>query len=72
MTDRSENSIPISSGYSIDLYCWICHNTDEVSMDGPTSYYTCRAKARKRGWILHKDGYATCPNCNTKKKNNKP
>ena len=70
----------ISSGYTIDLYCRNENNgcacpeylgnepQDMVATEGPHCYYEARKEARRRGWTLHKDGTATCPYCNGKKK----
>src|SRR3954464_5417509 len=72
--ERSGSAIPISSGYTLDLYCCSCLGVkwdhvsaaglvSTVTADGPDCYYQARRLARRRGWILHKDGYATCPKC---------
>lgn len=74
--ERHPEAIPFSSGYTLDLYCCECQpgkwngaNPKETYFwDGPKSYSIVRKQARKAGWILHKDGYATCPECNKKEK----
>lgn len=68
--------IPIASGYNLDLYCKVCdglkhsfregYRIAEYYADGPRCYHIVRKQARRDGWILHKDGYATCPRCNPK------
>jgi len=64
----------IVSGYTLELYCNKCKGKswkdikssgliDIISIDGSKCYSNARKIARKRGWILHKDGTATCKNC---------
>lgn len=53
----------VVSGYSIILFCRICLAKLEEADDGPDCYHVCRRRIRRRGWILHKDGYCTCKNC---------
>lgn len=56
-----------ASGYTLDLYCkWL--NEDHVYAEFPHQYTgehgpKVFGAARKRGWIIHKDGTATCPKC---------
>jgi len=60
----------IIGGYTLDLYCDQENENHEYN-EFPQKYYheqgsVCRARARKAGWVLHKDGTATCPKCNPK------
>ena len=60
----------IVGGYTLDLYC-DHKNKDHEYNEFPHTYYEqlgslCRKNARRDGWILHKDGTATCPKCNPK------
>lgn len=55
------------SCYSLDLYCdhWFNgHDFKEFPhcYMGET-YGQCATKARKSGWLLHRNGTATCPKC---------
>lgn len=61
------NANMVAGGYALDLYCKYVHPyggqfefphqyTGELGSD-------CRRRARKAGWIIHRDGYATCPEC---------
>jgi hypothetical protein len=59
-------------GYTLDLYC---ENYLDQGLDGlhefnefPKQYVnelgiTCRKRAKKDGWVLHRDGRAYCPKC---------
>jgi hypothetical protein len=57
--------------YALDLYC---DNTsgDHDFSEFPKQYTgelgtTCRANARKAGWIIRGDGSCICPKCSGKK-----
>jgi hypothetical protein len=68
------DDVYISSGYTLDLYCNKCKGDKWegsqnqpitiIATDGPRCYHIARVIARNQGWILHKDGTATCPKCN--------
>lgn len=61
--ERHGNAMFIVSGYSMLVYCQYCLSYAEFTYDGPNCYYVCRRLARKKDWILHKDGYCTCKDC---------
>lgn len=66
---RDENAMPIVSGYTLWVFCCECMDAkDEVATEGKNCYSMARKIIRKRGWVLHKDGYATCGNCKNKSK----
>jgi len=55
------------SCYSLDLYC--DHEFDEHKFNefphcflGET-YGQCSSAARRQGWLVHRNGTATCPKC---------
>lgn len=53
--------------YVLHLYCKY-ENPDHAFDEFPHEYNhelgsVCRSDARKAGWILHRDGTATCPKC---------
>lgn len=54
------------SGYTFSCYCWICGDHEDYFEDGLGCYFAVRKYARRDGWILHSDGYATCKNCKRK------
>lgn len=63
-----ENPLHCPGTYTLDLYCkW--KNPAHLWTEFPHEIvqfqtYAAAAKfARLRGWILHRDGYATCPKC---------
>ena len=74
MIEKSLNpeANPVASGYSLDAYCkW--SNPYHSFQEFPHSFYgntkaDCKKQARRRGWQLHHDGYATCPKCAAKPK----
>lgn len=55
-------------GYSLDLYCDRinpAHRYDDFPW-GVVQFQTygqSAAWARRQGWVLHRDGTATCPKC---------
>ena len=62
--------IQCPGGYSLDLYCkW--NNPRHAWNPCGTQYEDfygehggdVRSQARRVGWILHRDGTATCPKC---------
>jgi len=65
-----------AGSYTLHLYCdkkpWHEHALG-YAMPNPMGEYggeigsSCRARARKAGWMLHRDGRATCPECNPRK-----
>lgn len=64
-----------------DSNCWECKNEKFETGGGcprfPIEYIhefgsVCRTDARKDGWILHRDGTATCPHCKKRGKHKKP
>ena len=53
--------------YSLHLYCKYLNSRHEFD-EFPHEYTAehggeCRKKARADGWIIHRDGLATCPKC---------
>jgi DNA-directed RNA polymerase subunit RPC12/RpoP len=58
--------------YSLDLYCDKPNDAHEYK-EFPHEFNeehgsTCRAEARKKGWVLNvKDGTAICPKCSGKR-----
>lgn len=54
--------------YSLDLYCKY-ENPEHGFDEFPHSYVEFQTfaasirQARRRGWIYHRDGTATCPKC---------
>lgn len=63
---ESPNQCPGS--YSLHLYCKYRnpnHGWDEFpwQIDDFQTYGAAARYARRRGWILHRDGLATCPKC---------
>lgn len=62
----------LASGYTIDLYCKY-KNPDHVWDEFPHTYFhekgsVARSRAKRAGWIIHKDRSATCPKCANKLK----
>ncbi len=61
--------------YTLDLYCENydpknrgVHDWNEFPHQFTNELGSvCRAKARKEGWIIKKDGTAICPKCSGKK-----
>lgn len=68
-----KDAMHIVSGYTLWLYCCKCHGEKwnlrpsniirEIATEGPKCYGEARRIARKEGWVLHKDGFASCPKC---------
>lgn len=63
-----------AGAYSLDLYCENDALNDGIHTysEFPHQYVeelgsTCRAKARRDGWIVNSDGTAICPKCSGKK-----
>jgi hypothetical protein len=62
------NPLPVVEGWAMDLYCKytadVIHDIDThgVSYGGHTRA-DARAQAKEAGWILHRDGTATCRRC---------
>lgn len=62
--------------YSLDMYCDHDHSDDEsngyYALKSENFYAeygsTARRMARQAGWVFHKDGTATCPECSGKSK----
>lgn len=59
--------------YGLDLYCDNEDAPDHVYDEFPHQYTdelgsVCRAKARRAGWVIRKDGTAICPKCSGKRK----
>jgi len=63
-------------GYTLDLYC--DRELDKTKVDGTTiwrhniswpaqfvghTYYQCKRQAQKDGWVFHRDGTHSCPDC---------
>ncbi len=65
--ERHHGALFVVSGYSMMIYCQYCMDSIEPSFDGPNCYADSRKYVRNRGWVLHKDGYATCKKCNQTK-----
>lgn len=63
--------LPCSSGYTIDAYCRYENPKHEYHTDRPRGSETffgnneraARAEARRAGWLIGKDWFATCPLC---------
>lgn len=57
----------VVEGYDLHMYCkWenTRHRWGEFPHEfGGPDRADARKQARKRGWIFHRDGYATCPKC---------
>lgn len=68
------NGVGVIGCYDLHLYCSF-ENPEHEYKEFPHCYsdefgYRCRARARRHGWKLFKDGRAMCPKC-TKKKSTK-
>ncbi len=65
---RRADALPIVEGWAMDLYCQysldIRHDmtTHGVSYGG-NDRADARRQAKADGWILHRNGFATCPRC---------
>lgn len=62
---KDPNSCP--GAYSLDCYCKY-ENPAHDPIEFPhqfvgETYGVCARQARRRGWVLHRDGFATCPKC---------
>ena len=62
-----DNPNYMAAGYALHLYCKY-RSDSHVFAEFPHEYTgelgsKCRTSARRAGWILHKDGTATCPKC---------
>lgn len=70
MLELHKHPMPCPGGYALDLYCkWNnpAHEWNPVQTRHDEFYAehgsTCRSEARRIGWIMHRDGTATCPQC---------
>lgn len=66
--ERRDDAIPIVEGWAMDLYCQytvdVAHDMDTHGVSfGGVSRADARRQAKARGWILHRNGFATCPRC---------
>lgn len=61
--ERHEKAMFVISGYDMQIYCQFCLKHAEYTDDGIDCYSLCRRRARRNGWVLHKDGFATCGDC---------
>ena len=62
-----ENPPVCPEGYTIDMYCRYTVNVIH-DMDAKSSAYgrdraNARRAAKDKGWKLHRNGTATCPQC---------
>ena len=65
---RKDDAIPIVEGWAMDLYCQysvdVPHDMDTHGVSfGGVNRADARRQAKELGWILHRDGFATCPQC---------
>ena len=65
---RKADPIPVIEGWAMDLYCQysagVEHDMDTHGVSfGGVDRADARRQARARGWILHHNGFATCPQC---------
>lgn len=64
----SADPLPCPGSYDLHLYCKY-ENEDHEFQEFPwtigdfQTYGRAARWARSRGWILHRDGLATCPKC---------
>lgn len=66
-----EFTITRAGGYSLHVYCkyandlhaWNPHHPSLFQQFEGQTESECNRSARRRGWILHKDGTSTCPMC---------
>lgn len=68
-----EDVQPVVEGWAMDLYCkytvdpykyGAAHDMDTWGVSiGGTTRKAAREEARALGWVLHRDGSATCPHC---------
>jgi len=64
---KLEDPWTLAGCYSLHLYC--DHENPEHQWDEFPHEYTheqgstCRKLARENGWVIHRDGTATCPKC---------
>ena len=69
---RRLNPTPIeqAGSYVLHLYCrYLTDDIDHDVLDQPSEFFAekaaeCRDMARNAGWTIHRDGTATCPQCN--------
>jgi hypothetical protein len=63
--------MPCPGGYTLDAYCKYRATHHKWTPQYPSygesaygqTYGECSSDLRKAGWILHRDGTATCPKC---------
>lgn len=65
--ELGEGGFYLAGGYCLDLYCKY-KNPAHVYAEFPHQFTaelgsTCRADAKKAGWLIHRDNTATCPKC---------
>lgn len=65
---RRNEPTPIVEGWAMDLYCQytvdVSHDMDTHGVSiGGVDRADARRQARAMGWVLHHDGFATCPRC---------
>lgn len=70
MTERKmrKDPQPVVEGWAMDLYCRytadISHDVDTWGVSiGGVSRADAHRQAKNRGWMFHRDGTATCPQC---------
>lgn len=70
---RRVDPLPIVEGWAMDLYCQytvdVAHDCDTNGISiGGRDRADAHRQAKARGWILHRNGFATCPQCARKLK----
>ena len=70
-TGNDPGKLMFTGCYSLHLYCDTINENHEFE-EFPHEYAfehgsQCRSIARLKGWVLHRDGYATCPKCSKSK-----
>jgi len=65
---RQSDPMPVICGYALDAYCqWEnpAHGFNEFphTVGGVETEAQAKRELRKRGWVFHRDGFATCPKC---------
>lgn len=63
-----DDPLPVVEGWAMDLYCrytvGVGHDIDTHGVSiGGNDRADARRQAKNMGWVLHRDGTATCPRC---------
>lgn len=63
-----EDPLPVVEGWAMDLYCRytvdVEHDMDTHGVSiGGADRADARRQAKAMGWVLHRDGTASCPRC---------